>query len=116
METTIIRLPEIVKGRGANKGFVYELIQRSGNVCMYAVYGSEKAWESKSTDLFEVFTVGMTSSVFEDGKFVHKEGYFKEVYPGLSSFGASAWCMRNKDRAELRFRELVEKKLVEVAV
>ena len=89
------RLTDILR----KNGFTYSKILREGNVAIYEQH------YSKTISYFEVFLIRVKPEQNLFGRFYPE----KEVFPGNSDFGRSAFSYYSLDRAKERFDLLVQK-------
>lgn len=95
-------IPLEFKGRASQKEFEFKQIKRSGDIAIY---------EKKDGEIifYEVIVIQRHNGrTMPGGVFVEPA----EFYPGDSSFGLYGWCFaaNQKERMELKFNELVERK------
>lgn len=99
-------LPQEFNGRGGQKGFLFSLIKRNVNICLYRKSDSEsdKCW-------FEVIIVRIQKeNIFKIGG-VDVKFNAKELYPNDELFGLYGWCFSDVDSALNKFDELVQQKV-----
>ena len=80
-------------------GFDYQLVIREGNVAIYRQEYTE------NVKYYEVFIIKVKSEQNINGRFYPE----REVFPGNSDFGRSAFSYYSLDRAKERFDLLVQK-------
>jgi hypothetical protein len=94
-------LPAEFIGKGNQKGFLFSLIKRNNNICLFrkADTESEQAW-------FEVIVVRIQKeNTFNIGGV---PVYFnsKELYPNNELFGIYGWCYGTESMAWEKFNAL----------
>ena len=94
-------------GRGGQKGFLFNLIKRNNNICLYSKLDSESdnLW-------FEVIIVRIQKeNTFKIGG-VDVKFNAKELYPNDELFGLYGWCFSDEHSALIKFDELVSEQLI----
>jgi hypothetical protein len=103
----MIELSKVKKWTSAKEGWasdpvILTQIQRNDRVAMYS-----RAHENCAVRGYEVFLIKVIKAGTPGpGGGVEKED--REVYPRASSFGFTAWCIANLDRANYKFEELTK--------
>ena len=97
----MIKLEKEFIGVGEVKGFKFKMLFENEKAFMYEVsYENEDSYTSKWYEVFERKVSKATDTIMK-GIMVHFEE--REVYPKSNSFGISAWCINNYDRAKSKF-------------
>ena len=97
----MIKLEKEFLGVGEAKGFKFKMLFENDKAFMFEVsYQNEEGYTSRWYEVFERKVSKAKDSIMK-GVLVHFEE--REVYPKSNSFGVSAWCINNYDRAKAKF-------------
>jgi hypothetical protein len=80
-------------------GFTYTQVLRTGKVFIY------RQGVAENLNYFEVFTIKIKLQKLFKGKLIPE----REVFPCDEDFGKTAWSYRTSEKAEGKFKNLVEK-------
>lgn len=87
-------------GRGSQKGFDFELIERNGNIALYKKF--------TAVDIYEVIIIQEQNEqeTTIGGNLVKFE--HKERYPSDEDFGTLGWCYNSLERAKNKYDRLIK--------